>query len=49
MIALLQEEGREGFLRQWAACMQQSKLALLTIEMSWKQMRMGARMYICIG
>lgn len=41
MIALLQEEGREGILRQWAASMQHSELAWLMIEISWKQMRLG--------
>lgn len=48
MIALLQEQGREGILRQWAACMQQSKLALLMVDISLKQMIIGVWRHMCI-
>lgn len=50
MIALLQEEGTEGILRQWAARVQQQQqhyeLALHTAEISRKPMRRSVRMHV---
>lgn len=48
MIALLQEEGTEGILRQWAARVQQQyyELALHMAEISRKPMRRSVRMHV---
>lgn len=48
MIALLQEERREGIFRQCAPCMQHSKQALHTAEISRKQMRMGVHVNVIV-
>lgn len=48
MIALLQEVRREGIFRQCTPCMQHSKLALHTAEISRKQMRRGVHVNVIV-